>query len=447
MVETDFLIVGAGISGLTSALTLLRECPDAKVTIIDSAAEAGGLLRSVNLAGLSFDFGTHIPELTANTELNNLLFPPKECAKWRRLTELKTGNYFAGQLNHQSQFLDITKAENLFLTALYELLQTTGQQQEEYANLEIFCRQRYGDKVTDQIFAPLMLKFTGEALNVLSAKAPAYYGLSRLIYGDRNCAVNLKKINAFDEILAFAADAEKPRSAQWLYPPAGEGIGSWISLLAENVAMLGGNFSFNNNITGLKYDQGKAYLHTSQGSLLARYVIWTVPVYLGLNGIQQSRSQSRAISLFHFYSQVKPLTDKHYIYCYDSMMQSYRITFYDNIQQSDKAALYRCSVEVIVTNNSNATAVEIAEELVAMGLYSNANELSLAGNVTLSAGFPIPKAGEEQKRLELFEQVKLHNPEVVFCGRGKPQVFFMTDVLMDTYTETLALLAKSGLNS
>ena len=248
MDEIDYLIVGAGISGLTSALTLLHKCPDAKVTILDSSAEAGGLLRSVALEGLNFDFGTHIPELTANSELNAMLFPSPDCADWPRLTELKTGNYFAGQLNNQSQFLDITKAADWFYTALYELLQTTAQPQAEYADLDAFCRQRYGDCVTTRLFAPLMAKFTGETLIALSAKAPAYYGLSRLIFGERNCATNLKKISAFDEVLAFASDAEKPRVAQWIYPPVGEGIGSWIRLLTENITRLGGRFSFNSKI-------------------------------------------------------------------------------------------------------------------------------------------------------------------------------------------------------
>lgn len=442
MKETDYLIVGAGISGLTSALTLLNKCPDAEVTILDSSAEAGGLLRSVALEGLNFDFGTHIPELTASAELNTMLFPPQDCADWPRLKALKTGNYFAGQMNNESQFLDVTKATDWFYTALYELLQTTTQPQAEYADLEAFCRQRYGDCVATRIFTPLMTKFTGERLSALSAKAPAYYGLSRLIFGERNCAVNLKKISAFDEVLAFASDAEKPRIAQWIYPPAGEGIGSWIRLLTDNISKLGGCFSFNSKITSLVYEQGVVCLQTSNGLVRARHVIWTVPVYLGLNGVQQSQPATRAIAIHHFYSLCKPLTDKHYVYCYDATMHSYRITFYDNIQQCHAAQVYRCSVEVILANDCSVTAAEIGKELVTMGLFSAADELISAGSIALPFGFPVPKAGDEQQRSRLFEHVKLYNPDIVFCGRGKPDVFFMTDVLLDTYHETLALLTK-----
>ena len=174
----------------------------------------------------------------------------------------------------------------------------------------------------------------------------------------------------------------------------------------------------------------------------ARHVIWTVPVYLGLNGVQQSRPVSRAIAIHHFYSRCKPRTDKHYIYCYDATMQSYRITFYDNIQQDHAVSVYRCSVEVIQADENGVTAAEIANELVVMGLFAVADELISVGNVILPFGFPIPKAGDEQQRAGLFDQVKFHNPDIVFCGRGKPEVFFMTEVLLDTYNETLALLAK-----
>ncbi|MDX1677256.1 NAD(P)-binding protein [Arsukibacterium sp.] len=440
MHETDYLIVGAGISGLTAALTLLNKCPQAKVTILDSASEAGGLLRSVSYDDKSFDFGTHIPEMSSDSELNSLLFPADKCADWHRLTALKTGNYFAGKMNEQSQFLNVTYATDWFNKALYELLQTSAESQPSYPNLDVFSRLRYGQCVTEKVFSPLMTKFTGMALNELSSKAAAYYGMARLIYGDARCAANLKKIAAFDEVLAYPSDTQKPRQATWIYPSDGKGIGSWITLLTDNIRQLGGHFIFNCKIEAVSHQQGNLVIQTQAGQLTARQLIWTIPAYSGLQGGHQQRPASRAVAIYHFHSKTKPATSQHYLYCYDAAMHSYRITFYDNIQQHDSAACYRCSVEVIENDERIATVDDIKAELVTMGLFNHVDEIIHAGSISLPFGFPILKAGDEQSRAEIFAKVKHHNPEILFCGRGKPQVFFMTDVLLDTYQETLTLI-------
>jgi protoporphyrinogen oxidase len=442
MAVTKFIIVGAGISGLTSALTLLHKCPAADVTILDSANEIGGLLRSVSFDNLNFDYGTHIPQLSSNAELDAILFPEDTCKDWQRLSRLKTANYFAGQMNDDSQFVNLTKATEWFYPALYELLQTDTENQIEDANLDLFCRQRFGSTVADKLLSPLMRKFTGQPLSELSAKAPHYYGLSRLVYGDRNCAINLKKIDAFDEVLAFPSDSEKPRLAQWIYPPRGQGIGSWIQLLSDNIRRLGGKFLLNTKISSLAENDGVTLLHTNNGTLEASHVIWTIPVYLGLHGVKQERPASIAIAIHHFCSQIKPLSEQHYIYCYDANMHSYRITLYNNVQDNDSSAIYRCSVEVILAEGVAVSVDEIKQELVTMGLFTNTEHLCHAGSIDLPFGFPVPKAGDEQKRLAVFEQARLHNPGIMFCGRAKPQVFFMTDVLLDTYHETVSLLTK-----
>jgi protoporphyrinogen oxidase len=447
MDETDYLIVGAGISGLTAALTLLHKCPGAKVTILDSASEAGGLLRSVRYDKHCFDFGTHIPELSNNAELNSLLFPADKCAGWNRLTGLKTGNYFAGKMNDQSQFLDVTNQTEWFHTALYELLQTSAETQETYPNLEVFSQLRYGRCITERVFTPLMTKFTGTPLSSLSAKAPAYYGLSRLIVGNARCAANLKKIAAFDEVLAYASDAQRPRLAEWIYPPAGEGVGSWITMLTDTIRQLGGNFCFNCKLAAVASEPGMVKVDTNTGQFSAKKLIWTVPAYLGLQGAQQQRPASRSVVIHHFHSRTKPATTQHYIYCYDAAMQSYRITFYDNIQQQDSIDCYRCSVEVIEADDKKASATDIKAELVTMGLFDRVDEIEHAGSIALPFGFPILQAGDEQRRADIFETVKQHNPEINFCGRGKPQVFFMTDVLQDTYSETLKLIPSLELSS
>ena len=42
MIETDYLLIGAGAMGLAFADTLLTELPDATITIVDRHAKPGG---------------------------------------------------------------------------------------------------------------------------------------------------------------------------------------------------------------------------------------------------------------------------------------------------------------------------------------------------------------------------------------------------------------------
>lgn len=55
--ECDVLVIGAGISGLVTAMRLRRAAPHLQVELIDIASYAGGKLRTAQLAGTTIDVG------------------------------------------------------------------------------------------------------------------------------------------------------------------------------------------------------------------------------------------------------------------------------------------------------------------------------------------------------------------------------------------------------
>lgn len=442
--QTAYLIIGAGVSGLTAALTLKSVQADANIIVLDAASEPGGLLRSVAFdahPGLHFDLGTHIPELTPNQALNDLVFPEKVIRNWQTLSELKVGNFFSNQLNQQSQFLNLSKDEAIFCQALVELLQTHPSEMTDFVNLEDFLIARYGQTLTQSLFKPLMLKMTATDIKDLIPQTINFYGLARIALGNRQIGLNLKKIPHLDQALAFNQDSEKPRQSTWVYPGE-QGVGDWVKTLYQQCLDSGVKFEFNQRVEqAVKIGVGYQLRLESGKQITADKLIWTLPFYKGLSGGQQTRFVSRSIAIYHFTSQAAPNTTCHYIYCQQPDLHSYRLTFYDNVTPRNATRPYRTTVEVIYDGEAPAAKV-IQQELVEMGLFCSAEVTRLAGITKQPYGFPVPLVEQQQNQQRFFNDVATQNPEVLFTGRGRPGLFFTTDVLLDVYQQTFNLATK-----
>ena len=80
MSNKNVSVVGAGISGIIAAYFEVKKGHN--VTLIESDARAGGLLKSDFQNGKYFDYGTHILSETGEKELDDLIFSdfsPQDC--------------------------------------------------------------------------------------------------------------------------------------------------------------------------------------------------------------------------------------------------------------------------------------------------------------------------------------------------------------------------------
>ncbi len=442
--KTDYLIVGAGVSGLTAALTIKSIQADANITLLDAGTEPGGLLRSISFdayPNLSFDLGTHVPELTSNKALNAIIFPESVIDGWQKLKELKVGNFFNNQLNQQSQFLNVAQDDPVFCEALLELLQTQPSDMADYDNLEDFLIARYGLKLTQHLFKPLIFKVTASELKKLTPQTINFYGLARVAFGSRQVGLNLKQIPHLDKALAFNQDSERPRQSIWVYPGK-PGVGQWVWTLYQKCLDGGVQFEFSQRIEqALKIKTGYQLMLQSGGQIEARHLIWTLPHYVGLSGGQQTRFVSRSIAIYHFISKEAPNTNCHYIYCQQADMHSYRLTFYDNLTPKVLLHPHRITVEVIYDREAPAASI-IQQEFVRMGLFSTVESSQLVGITNVPYGFPVPIVEQQLKQQELFKDVETNNPDVLFTGRGRPGLFFTNDVLLDVYQQALKIVSS-----
>jgi len=429
----DFLIVGAGISGLSAARILAESQPLANIAIIDKAPVPGGLLQSSVFDGHSFDLGTHIPELSQNDHLNSLIFPSNTSLDWHRLLKLNVANFYNGELNTQSQFLNITHDEELLKSALVELIELPTSS-DKFTDLHDQLLNTYGEHITQSVFEPIIAKMTDYPLAELSVNNHFFYGLSRIVVGNLLASIRLKSLPHLETPLAYAEDDYHPRQSTWAYPNFGQGVGAWQEFIHKEIKCAGVDCLFNTEIESIQAGKAGYELALKQQPevITASKVIWTLPFYSGLGNDDALSFKSRPMSIFHLISDKAALINHHYLYCFDSSLKSYRITFYDNLQPDGKKDTYRVSVEMVL-NPEDTSEEEIIEELKKMHLFSSDANLTLVGKNHLMHGFPILTQNDVEARVAQFENIRQTHPDMVFVGRGKPHIFFMTDVLQDVY--------------
>ena len=81
MNEYDYLIVGAGISGLYTAYSLTKKYPKAKICILEATAYIGGRLHSIKYDGLIMDGGG----ARFNTEQHRIISLIKKVGLWNKV--------------------------------------------------------------------------------------------------------------------------------------------------------------------------------------------------------------------------------------------------------------------------------------------------------------------------------------------------------------------------
>ena len=165
-------------------------------------------------------------------------------------------------------------------------------------------------------------------------------------------------------------------------------------------------------------------------------LIWTLPSsflsFLTNLGKKTSPPLFRKTGLFDFIFE-NPLNSlATYINVYDLDMYSGRVTLYQNLSDVEN---YSCTVEVLADNDIDLEGLigKILFELTEMGIVSKKNNCIFKQFRPIKNGFPIftKKFLEEQNELNSYCQNYFQN--VSFIGRATSDVFFMKDVLIDTF--------------
>jgi protoporphyrinogen oxidase len=325
-------IVGAGITGLTTACLLLRR--GVGVTVFEASSHEGGLGGSFRKDGFSFDFGPH--ELTTdNPELIALV--REICGDDLVAVEKRVAHHFLGRyVNYPFQIVDILKnigpALSLRATAevagcrIRNLLRHPADD-----SFESWTNARFGKTLYDVYFGPYTRKVWGIDPAQLDPRTASQRITIDSIFD------LVKKTLAYHWLGAEDfkhAHSELHRGFFYVR----RGVGTLQAHLRRNAEELGATFRFGKSLAGIERDGERVRaLRFADGEVLGGfdYVVSTIPlsqlVALALPGragalLLENTLPFRAMA-FVFLRLSKPkVLDYHWVYYPDPAVPFQRMT-------------------------------------------------------------------------------------------------------------------------
>jgi len=374
---TPILIAGAGLSGLACA----RVLPPGGYQLVESESEPGGLCRSVERGGFTFDHSGHLLHATpAQAEAIAPLLP----AGLRTIERRARVHLFdrTGDYPFQAHLGFLPPAQRDECLAGFEAV--SGKAQDE-TSLATWCRSTFGGGITRHFLRPYNEKLYRVPLEQMSADWVNY-------------------IPRPDLAQVRAGAAGRPVSgvgynATFRYPERG-GIGALSRALASGLAI-----SLDTALVGVESGARVAVLRTKTGAeRRVRYerLVSTVPLpaLVAMTADAPAEVRRAAASL----SSVGvlclnlgidgPTTDAHWIYFAGPEYLFFRVGCYHNftpcMAPAGKSSFY---VEISCSDRSELPAdyrARVGADLVKAGLIADARRIEVWHEAWIASAYAVP---------------------------------------------------------
>jgi protoporphyrinogen oxidase len=430
MSNKKVVIVGCGITGITAAYFEAKK--GNSVTLIDSDNRPGGLLKSDLANDRYFDYGTHIMPETGVKELDDFLFSGLNDSNCIIEKNIYAGSYFNGTMNDKSCYVDTATFEKaVFNQGCMELLSSDSQPQAK--NLQEFLIQKFGKVFYENVYKPIVQKYMGKEPKDLAVKVGEFFDMSRLLAFNHKTTKRLCELDLYNSKLGHHV---RVNGVSKYYPKEG-GVGSLISLLMDKLSKEKIDIKLSTNIIKINQKNGKVTsLVLENEEVKVDKLIWTLPssYLLYLAGIDKRSSppEFRNTGLYDFTFEKSLNSLSTFINVYDTALYSGRVTLYQNLTKSNN---FSCTVEVLVDDEVDLTSLieSIQRELVEMGIVDKDNKCTFKQYRPIKNGFPILTNKFTNRQDELSEYCQTFFKNILFVGRTTGKVFFMNEVLVDTY--------------
>lgn len=335
--KTKYLIIGAGISGLTFA----NYVDD--YLIVEKEDEVGGYCRTIKKKDYVWDYAGHFFHFKTEEFKNKFLdvIPREDIIVQDKCTKILYKNRLI-DYPFQTNIHQLNKEE--FIDCLYDLF--NKEEKDEYDNFLDMLYGKFGKSIVDKFLKPYNEKLYAIDLTKLDVDAMGRF----FPYADKEAIIkNMKesKNNSYNN--------------NFLYPK--NGAGSFIKVLEDNLdknrILL--------NTTVMLINEKERYVILSNGKRVEyEYLINTIPLnkFLELTGdnnnLLNKLSYNKVLVFNLGFNKKSKLVNEHWLYIPDKNCNYYRIGFYDNILNQDKLSMY---VEIGYTKDSNITKNEIDKQL------------------------------------------------------------------------------------
>lgn len=337
--KTKYLIIGAGISGLTFA-NYIKD----NYLIIEKENEVGGYCRTIKKGDFIWDYAGHFFHF--NTEEFKKKFLSKVSKDDIIYNEKCTKIIYKDKIidfPFQTNIHELDKEE--FIDCLYDLF--NKEEKEKYDNFLDMLYGKFGKSITEKFLKPYNEKLYAVDLKELDVDAMGRFFPYANI---KDIINNMKehKVNSYNNT--------------FLYPK--NGAGSFINILYEELDK--NKVLLNTSITKIDEDNKIAYL--SNGNKVEyEYIINTIPLnkflllFNNYNELQKKLSYNKVLVFnLGFNKKSEKFTKEHWLYIPDKNINFYRCGFYNNILGQEKLSMY---IEIGYNKNENIKKEEIDKQL------------------------------------------------------------------------------------
>lgn len=338
MKKVKYLILGAGVSGLTFANNLDNN----DYCIIEKESEPGGYCRTTHRGEYVWDYAGHFfhfshPQLKKRFE--QIIQSDNTVYRTKNTKVYYGGNYI--DYPFQKNIHQLPKDE--MIDCLYDLFER--KEKDSYENFQDMLYGKFGRSITEKFLRPYNEKLYACELNHLDENAMGRF----FPYADiKDIIHNMKAANNFSY------------NQEFLYPKKGASV--FIDKLVINLDKHKINF----NETVQQIDMLNHWLKTDIKIYEYDYLIVSIP----LNQLIEIINDLKVNSTVFSYNQVlvfnlgfdAPSIDKsiHWIYVPDKEINFYRIGFYNNIMGTENLSIY---AEIGYEKMFSITSKEINKQL------------------------------------------------------------------------------------
>ena len=339
MKKIKYLIIGAGISGLTFANYVKSD-----YLIVEKESEVGGYCRTVKRNGYVWDYAGHFFHFNTEEFKKKFLdkMPKDDIIYNDKCTKILYKGKFI-DFPFQTNIHQLDKEE--FIDCLYDLF--NKEEKDKYDNFLDMLYGKFGKSIVEKFLKPYNEKLYAVDLTKLDVDAMGRF----FPYADKEAIINNmknSKVNSYN--------------ASFLYPK--NGAASFIKILYDGLDK--NKVLLNTSVTSL--DLYKKIAKLSNGEEVEyEYLINTMPLnkFLKLIGGHDSlvdeMSYNKVLVLNLGFDKSSPLCKKeHWLYIPSKDCNYYRIGFYNNILGEEKLSMY---VEIGYGKDDKITDKEIEKQL------------------------------------------------------------------------------------
>lgn len=319
-INTKYLILGAGVSGLTFANFLNSN----DYIVVEKDSRPGGYCKTTIKDDYVWDYAGHFFHF--KTDEMKSLFEEKMKDEKLVKQDKNTKIYYKNSLINypfQTNIHQLPKDE--FIDCLYDLF--NKEEKEDYDNFLDMLYGKFGKSIVEKFLKPYNEKLYACNLNKLDKDAMGRF----FPYADLKQIINNMKANENNSY-----------NNQFLYPR--KGAGAFMDKLYESLDV--NKVKLNARVTKIDVDNKEAYLEN--GDVISyEYLINTSPLnqFLQLSGRQEDKNLLEKLSynkvlVFNLGFEKKSDFDEHWIYLPEKEYNYYRIGFYNNILNDEKLSMY-----------------------------------------------------------------------------------------------------------